>query len=188
MKINREYVRSVEGITKVVLLLLGLGCWGLVYIGQVMSSSNEVPEVNDQAVFCAAVTLPTWILTLVIYPMYAFTETGRLSTRFNAALSVICSLLYVACVAFCASYHWFIWWCAGYNDYEVVDTGECPDAEVLRNGGQNLAVVILGSLLAAGYGFAAVLALCTKQARPDPNGFTAANPTSESKAAESGLL
>ncbi|XP_077971707.1 uncharacterized protein LOC120346261 isoform X2 [Styela clava] len=73
-RLNHEYVKSVEGILKLSLIVIGVFCWGIVYIGDVMSTSNEAPEINDQVLFYSALTLPSWLLTLLTFIFYMFSR------------------------------------------------------------------------------------------------------------------
>ncbi|XP_039271900.2 uncharacterized protein LOC120346261 isoform X1 [Styela clava] len=158
-RLNHEYVKSVEGILKLSLIVIGVFCWGIVYIGDVMSTSNEAPEINDQVLFYSALTLPSWLLTLLTFIFYMFSRSEIIPFKLDAALNAIFAILYIACVCFSAGYEWFVWICESGSSSEVVDTGECPNDRILRNSGQNLAVVVIGSVLAGMYALATIYTL-----------------------------
>lgn len=87
------------------------------------------------------------------YAVLSISESRTLA-KIDVVFNAVAALLYAVCATFCAATHWFVWWCE--YSYELVDVGVCPDEESFRNGGQNIAVLLMLFVLAIGYGFSGV--------------------------------
>ncbi|XP_002128723.2 uncharacterized protein LOC100187031 [Ciona intestinalis] len=149
---QKQYLKSLENVFKILEILLCGGCWCVIYLGNVMAESNTMPSINDEVMVFTLCSLPAWILTCLTYVLFLFTAPRKQAMVFDLFLnSLFCAGLAFA-VGFAGTKKAFLWHCIN-KDGEQVDIHYCslPDFLEIRNGGENMAVLVLGTLSAAVY-------------------------------------
>ena len=139
-----------------------------------MATSDNPPQVNSETLLLSLTTLPCWIVTFSSFILFILCDHSKRSLKLDALMNSVFAVALGTATMVCSSSRDFIWLCVS-DTGEVVDGGEfcdSPNKSVLRNGGQNLALVILTSILSTVYitHFILVMTqLCTKAYLPHEN-------------------
>jgi len=137
-----------------------------------MSNSNEAPNANHEAQVAAWILFACWLLTFASFVILLLVPQSKWALKVDAILCICFAGILGFATIFCSSARHFIWICVvpltGLST--VVKYCEAPNVHILRNYGQNLALVLMMSVLCAVYvtHFVFVVTkLCTQKFLPN---------------------
>ncbi|XP_076822594.1 uncharacterized protein LOC143468977 [Clavelina lepadiformis] len=151
---KKNFVKSGEGVFKLMEIVVGAASWLLLCAGNVLRTS----VMDRSTLFLTLVMLLVWFGTCASYVLFLFTPVTKKALAMDSVLTCAFFLLYAVSTAMCTVSD-FIWVCTNHPYCGILVTHR--NVWELRNGGENLAVVIFGAVLAGIY-FTQFVYQCTK--------------------------
>ena len=136
-----------------------------------MSNSGEPPNAILESQIISGILIPSLVVSCASFAALAILSSSKCSLRIDAVISFAFAIALGFATAICSSARHFIWLCVSNGAHDVVIGKYCdpPNVEMLRNDGQNLALMILLSILCTvhiTHFIFVVTKLCTKKFLP----------------------